>query len=796
MRIRIKGENMFLKISVVFFLFILMFNLAACERQEENKAYKHIVLAESYLEVGQLKSALIESKNALNFEPGNVNALHIKGKTLLKLGRLEEAHKALASAKALAVNNTDVAFDFIKTLIKQEKTELALTELEKIFSAINASSYDIFYTLKGFSLLAINNNIEAKEAFYESLKNNNNYIEAYLGLAEYAFKIGNIEELNLALTEIERKDDINIQMFLWRGKLAFMAEKYADAEEFFSKALLQMNALDTVTPEKFLALNGIVKALIAQGKPEQAITFSQILENTPQGVFISKYKEGMASYLEGQLTQAEQTFQKLLKLNPNYAPTETVLGAIKYANGEFKEAENYLREAIKLDPKYQDAKKLLILTKLNLNQPQEARSALDEMLAKDPENTDLLTFSAIAYLRNKQNLEAEKNLEKALALSPDYGPALLIMGTLYGIEAKWKKALFYFEAVLKKQPDQLVALRGLYFAKSRLTSSQEAIKEIKAIANQHPRLINPHLVLVNIYLKEENIAQAKEDAMDLYLRHPNSMEVKKLLASVYDKSAELLMNKMLLLPAKKELEEALKLLPNEIKLEAMLASLLYKLNEKEASIQVIENIKKQQPNAHFGYELEGDLWAKENNSKKSVEAYQQAWHYAQNEILSLKYYEARLKNGEKPQDALGHILAWTNSSSDITADIALGNAYLSGGLKKEAVTHLEQSVLKYQNNATLLNNLAWAYFEAHDERAETTAENAVQLAPKDPYVLDTYAWILFNKNKLEEAEKVMEQAYKTEPKNTAIRDHYLEIIKHSKKNKTPPVTKEVKGPLL
>ncbi len=88
--------------------------------------------------------------------------------------------------------------------------------------------------------------------------------------------------------------------------------------------------------------------------------------------------------------------------------------------------------------------------------------------------------------------------------------------------------------------------------------------------------------------------------------------------------------------------------------------------------------------------------------------------------------------------------------------------------------------LEYQpTNVMVLNN--YAYFlslERRDlERALNMAGRVVALTEKNPTYLDTYAWILFELGRLDEAKKTMQQAIALDTTNSAeLPFHYAEIL--------------------
>ena len=90
----------------------------------------------------------------------------------------------------------------------------------------------------------------------------------------------------------------------------------------------------------------------------------------------------------------------------------------------------------------------------------------------------------------------------------------------------------------------------------------------------------------------------------------------------------------------------------------------------------------------------------------------------------------------------------------------------------EAVLALEP------NSALSLNN--YAYFlslrNTQMEKALNMSKRSLELDPNNPSNLDTYGWILYHLNKLEEAQKYIEKSLALSPNNAEVLDHLGDIL--------------------
>jgi tetratricopeptide (TPR) repeat protein len=79
------------------------------------------------------------------------------------------------------------------------------------------------------------------------------------------------------------------------------------------------------------------------------------------------------------------------------------------------------------------------------------------------------------------------------------------------------------------------------------------------------------------------------------------------------------------------------------------------------------------------------------------------------------------------------------------------------------------------NDATILNNLAWAYSEEGDmERAVPLARRAWSLDRDNPATADTLGWLLFKSGRRAEGLVLLQQAARGTPSDSDIRRRLAE----------------------
>jgi tetratricopeptide (TPR) repeat protein len=208
------------------------------------------------------------------------------------------------------------------------------------------------------------------------------------------------------LQAILRGDPTNPQAYFYLGRLALEDKKFAEAADCFSKTLL-------LNPEfepgyLFLAiaqlnLSKISDALATLGKARQkfpqsfamefytAVAFSrqkayaEALRHFVTAEVIAKatdpklldegfyFQLGATCERKGDLAQAEEYFQKSLKLAPNYTESMNYLGYMWAEHGlKLDQARELIEKAVKAEPKNPAFLDSLAWVLFKLNQPKEA----------------------------------------------------------------------------------------------------------------------------------------------------------------------------------------------------------------------------------------------------------------------------------------------------------------------------------------------------------------------------------------------------------------------------------------
>jgi len=168
--------------------------------------------------------------------------------------------------------------------------------------------------------------------------------------------------------------------------------------------------------------------------------------------------------------------------------------------------------------------------------------------------------------------------------------------------------------------------------------------------------------------------------------------------------------------------------------------------------------------------LTGDVLAAGGDHKRAAEEYRRAANLAFTETSALRLIGALGRAGEgEAADGVLHLFAAQNPRN-LSARQMLAARALLAGQWEEAAGRYERLRARIGNgDATLLNNLAWAYAGAGDyDRAAAYARRAWALAPANPATAETLGWALYRRGDVAQGLALLQAARRGRAAEVAI----------------------------
>ena len=326
----------------------------------------------------------------------------------------------------------------------------------------------------------------------------------------------------------------------------------------------------------------------------------------------------------------------------------------------------------------------------------------------------------------------------------------------------------------------------------------------------NPSSATARLILIKFHLSNRDFKAALTAAQDAQAALPNSPAVVEALGvaqlaagkdqaaiSTFAQLSELLPNSpqplvrqaQAFVAAKRPddairaLREALALNPDLTSTERHIAGIYVATGRIDEALSEAKSVQAKNPDKPFGYALEGEIYAAQKKWGQAARVYQGAVKEFEDPLLVARAHAVMEAAGESAKaDALA--TEWIkNHQKDTVVLNYLSQRDLAMNRYGAATKHLRAALARQPNNPVYLNNLAWAMYELKQPRALQYAEQAHELAPENPAIMDTLGWILVHTGNEPRGLELLGRAAELSPNAYGIRLHFAKaLIKAGRKD--------------
>lgn len=504
-------------------------------------------------------------------------------------------------------------------------------------------------------------------------------------------------------------------------------------------------------------------------------------------------------------------FVDTIRANELYA-----LGMRQRADDLVREAQQTFQRVVSLKPDHYAAQYELARASLELQDLHTAQPAAETAAhgrADQKEYWELL----LEIYRRTGNLSAMPAVFQALArIEPENPAHYYSEAYVHFVNKDYEAALAGYDrakARLGETEDGVIGRSEVYIA---MENPDAAIRDLESFLKRKPETVRPHMLLAELYTLTQKPRRALSTLDMAAERFPDEGIVLLGRADAY-----LAMGRER--QAFDSLEKAF--MGDQLDIDAKASVLYTTLNSgaeslSAASIAKLAEILAQKystdPRAHA---VKGDVYSQLNELDEARTAYLAAleinmylepvWQQLLQTELQLGMNDEVEKHGAEAAKLFpnnhfisfftGHGLlankkhaearklfehALNNADQDNAMLLtqlysSLGDVYNALGMYAESDVAYEEAISMDSTNAYALNNYAYYLALRKDrlERAESMAKRAVQLAPDVEHYEDTYAWVLFQLERYDEALMWIKRAIDSagEP-SEVLYEHYGDIL--------------------
>lgn len=494
------------------------------------------------------------------------------------------------------------------------------------------------------------------------------------------------------------------------------------------------------------------------------------------------YFQGIQQKTSGQVAAAEKTFDKLIQLQPNNDAVYFELARIFFDREDYAAAETAGKRAVGLNPENEWYWNLLLDVYKQTTNFKEMALVFDHLIRLNPEKE--ANYYDKAY---------------ALYLNEEYEAALAAYDTIadnFG-----------------ETDDHYIVKHQIYLAQGNVDA---AIKELRTLIDKEPEDSKGYILLAELYTKTSETKRALallDEATVLFPKDPLILLAKSdaHLAVGEQKKAYSYLRQVFL--------------SDDLDIDAKAGILYNAASERKYPIGVKELasladlLTETYPLEVKSHAVRGDIYMQLRQLEQAHTAYLKAldinryidgiWQQLLQVELQLKYYDDVETHGKEalvlfPNHALllfftGHGFlgnknypearvylesSLNNTDEEHTPLLTqlysnLGDVYNSLEMYAESGVAYEEAITLDSTNAYALNNYAY-YLALRKENLSYAAEmskKSNELEPSNASYEDTYAWVLFQQGRYDEALIWIERALKSaDEASDTLLEHYGDIL--------------------
>jgi tetratricopeptide (TPR) repeat protein len=514
------------------------------------------------------------------------------------------------------------------------------------------------------------------------------------------------------------------------------------------------------------------------------------------------------------------TIDSLIAANGELRYDEFFLEAmVQRQKGNHDAAFDLLKYCTKLRPGASEAYYFLSQYYQMLRNDSLAQQCLMKAVELEPANATFLETMAQSYINNQEYDKAIGVVEKLYAQDRSREELLEMLFELYQQTNDNEKAietLNRMEAAEGKS-ERLSQAKAELFTK--MGNKQAAIAEMQALAQQYPNDLNYKGMYADMLLRNDEEQQALKLYNEILSEEPDNTRAQVSLRSYYrvqgdaekvDSMTErILLNhnttteqrlylmRQLVADSEREGGDSTRILELFHKMlaqpqqDADIASLCaaymdLKKMPRDSIKTMLHTILSLAPdNAAARLQLVSFAWD-EKDLTQVVSLCQEARQYNPEEMAfyyyqGMAYYQE--DNRDQALEAFQQGISVINQDSNpaIVSDFyaVMGDLLHQKGLARQAFEGYDSCLQWKDDNIMCLNNYAYYLSELNEQldKAEQMSYKTIKAEPQNATYLDTYAWILFMKERYAEARIYIEQALQNDSDSSAvITEHAGDIL--------------------
>lgn len=425
---------------------------AGCSSSDDtnSEAAGHITRAETYADQGQYRSAMLEVRNAVQKDPGNVEHVLVLAGIYNDIGAGEQATELLAPW--LEDYRQQVAIPLARGYIQQDKHLSARETLEGFTPKADDDKLQMQLLLAESKRLAGDTDqaIRDLRTLRETAPANPD-VAAALGEA-----LLDADENNAAVNELSQwtsQHGKNAEILFLTGLAHYRLGEVDQSTEALTEATSSVPTSDIFLPVRQRILTLLSRSLTEQGRITEAQVYNKILAENTNSDTQQRAESAIEAINRGDLETARSTLEELLQQNPDNERVAMMLGALSLHEGRSEDAQSLLVENVDAETTPTPLLRAATIAQIDTGKREEALKTLSRAIEARPNDAELLALHGLlAISLPERQDEGVASLSKALELDRSRSRLRLALARHYMEQGQTEQALAQMRVAFTETP--------------------------------------------------------------------------------------------------------------------------------------------------------------------------------------------------------------------------------------------------------------------------------------------------------------------------------------------------------
>ena len=443
------------------------------------------------------------------------------------------------------------------------------------------------------------------------------------------------------------------------------------------------------------------------------------------------------------------------------------------------EAIKATRLWLEVAPHSEDAAQVLLSLQLATNQTEEAKKSLALRLANSTPSALSGVIGQIQRLLSRMQDKAKSAALFKELLEPysDLLDVKLILAQLSMTSGDQQAAIREAKDALAKNPASELAALTLAQV---IGDKSAAAKSLAEFLQKNPKSRDVRMAYARLLFEQSNVAEAKEEFKTLLQQYPQDQTVLYAMGLLSAQANELA-------DAERYLSAYIKTLNGKADTERdatqalmILAQIAEDRNDLDGALEWVNLVESTGKSGYLGATLKrAQLKAKSGKLAEARELLNQTDVESDDERIKLVIGEAQLlRDAGQLNEAMRVIEDALEHFPDNT-DLLYEHAMIAEKNKQPDVMEqsLRQIIKLTPDNPHPYNALGYSLADRGERLPEAydLIKKALELAPEDPYIMDSMGWVEFRMGRFENAEAILRRAFAIKP-DPEIAVHLGEVL--------------------